>query len=203
MNSRIQNGHLFSVDEVYGIFVDGFVADDMCQLVFISLWGRDTAIQELLARLTISVAEGGLETLSLRNTSDNKLHSTLWIKERNALEKMTARMPKDNLFGEIAHLWLFDRLLKEPDRANHTGYYLSLTQDEVGLWQLLRETCHIPLLDHWQLTVLDSFREQGWISDCRLRHQVFCTRIAIDSEEVELHIGNLVRAGNLTLYPAL
>ena len=54
---------LLSLETVYGIYCDAWVADGDEMLVFASFWGRDTAIQEMLARLTLSTAEDGINQL--------------------------------------------------------------------------------------------------------------------------------------------
>lgn len=48
---------LWRLDEALDLFLDSYAADDS-SAVFLSLWGRDTAVHELLAKLTLSVAAG-------------------------------------------------------------------------------------------------------------------------------------------------
>lgn len=189
---------LFSVDEVFGLFVDSFVADEVSQLVFTSVWGRDTAVQELLARLTIPVAEGGLDSLTLRD-GNNTTRQTLWIKDRSGLEKLNGRMPKDNLFGEIVHLWLFDHLIREPDRANRRGYLLLQSICEQKVWSLVKETCHLPMLDHWCSVILDHFRRLGWVNTLTNVYGISCVRLDLGSDDVEATVGDLIRSGQLSL----
>jgi len=42
---------LGSIDECPDLMVDGVVLDENDTLIFLSTWGRDTAIQEFIARL--------------------------------------------------------------------------------------------------------------------------------------------------------
>ncbi|MEJ1397820.1 MAG: hypothetical protein RPU52_09890, partial [Candidatus Sedimenticola sp. (ex Thyasira tokunagai)] len=72
---------------------------------------------------------------------------------------------------------------------------------ESRLWQLVRQTCHLPLLDHWQVTVLDAFRQEGWIQDLP---GIRLNGITVDlgSDDVEQVIGSLVLEGRLPLLQA-
>ena len=49
---------LWRLEEAPELFLDSYVADGD-RAVFLSLWGRDTAIHELMAKLTLPIAEGG------------------------------------------------------------------------------------------------------------------------------------------------
>jgi len=48
---------MLAINEVNDVYCDALVCDEG-YLVFASCWGRDTAIQELLARLTLATSEG-------------------------------------------------------------------------------------------------------------------------------------------------
>ena len=205
---------LMVLPEVQGIFADAVVTDTDNVLVFLSLWGRDTAIQELLARLSISEREGSLEQLSLTRPD----HPRIQIHTSNVdrYGKITGRMPKDNLFGAVTQLWLYDRLVTEPDRVNRKAILLhqncglsqplnhgvdSSEDREFRLWQLVRQTCHLPLLDHWRRTVLDAFHQEGWIQDLP-GIGLNGTTIDLGSDGVEQVVGSLVQEGWLPLLQA-
>jgi hypothetical protein len=55
-------------------------------------------------------------------------------------------------------VWLFDRRCVKPDKANASALAL-LPRDSAHrldrLWMLVRDTCPLPLLDHWRDTVLE------------------------------------------------
>ncbi len=52
---------LYRLDECPDLMADGCVGDENGSLVFISLWARDTAVQQFLARLTLGRDEQGLD----------------------------------------------------------------------------------------------------------------------------------------------
>jgi hypothetical protein len=116
-------GDLMTLFNVDGIFCDALVSDDQDSLIFASLWGRDTAIQELLARLTLSAHEGGIADLVFKDQSVSGL-KTVHLNDKNRLDKLTGRMPKANILGDMAQLMLFDKLVQAPDYANRKGYLL-------------------------------------------------------------------------------
>ena len=51
---------LYRIDECPDLMADGCVGDEQGNLVFLSIWARDTAVQEFLARLTLGRDEQGL-----------------------------------------------------------------------------------------------------------------------------------------------
>ena len=52
---------LYQVDECPDLYVDACASRRAAQLSVLSAWGRDTALQEFLARLTLGSAENGLD----------------------------------------------------------------------------------------------------------------------------------------------
>ncbi|MDP9126145.1 MAG: hypothetical protein M3N82_16385, partial [Pseudomonadota bacterium] len=61
---------LYRIDECPDLMVDGVVGDENGNLVFISLWARDTAVQEFLARLTLGRDEQGLDRFHVITEQD-------------------------------------------------------------------------------------------------------------------------------------
>lgn len=146
---------LLHIDQCPNLMADAYLCDDRRSLIFLSVWGRDTAIQELLARLTLK-GEEGINQLTLVDASLND--HLLFINNADDLDKRTTRTYQQTRFGGMVHLWLFDKRCLQPDRAN--GQAMLLLPDNapdfrLRIWRLLQETCTLPLLDHWQDTVLD------------------------------------------------
>ena len=52
---------LYRIEECPDLMADGCVGDERGNLVFLSVWARDTAIQQFLARLTLGPDEKGLD----------------------------------------------------------------------------------------------------------------------------------------------
>ena len=153
--------------DVPGLWLDALLADADGELLFLSAWGRDTVVQETLARLSLSEGEGGLTRLRVQGRG-----RPIEIGNPDRLEKHTGRV-QTRLFGELTHLWVYQRLAVRPDRANRKALLLHRPLDAADtegrealrerLWALVRETCHLPLLAHWRERVLDAFEGQDWV----------------------------------------
>lgn len=184
------------IDELHDVFCDALVDDDGW-LVFASCWGRDTAIQELLARLTLPSCEGGLSKLTFL---DDAMNRTVGIGNPDRLDKMTGRMPKANLFGDIVHLWLFDKKAVTPDFVNRRAYLLLLPdQDDcAATWALIKSVCPLPLLDYWQDAVANVCRRNGWLKGIK-GYRINAVSIDLPDEEFGAQLGDMIRQGLLEL----
>lgn len=193
MNPR----QLLTLDNSYGIYCDAWAdsGDDM--LVFASLWGRDTAIQGVLARIMLPDQENGLSRLEL----GGKLNKTLLIGNPGRLDKMTGRMPKHNLFGDIVHLYLFDKTVVETDIAKRRAILLvrpDQPEPETTLWNLFKSVCHLPLLDSWRAGLMALAYREGWI---QVNQGFGLDAHIIELPELELdgHLERQIKAGELSL----
>jgi len=193
---------LLPVIDAPGIYADALLRDERGSVLFCSLWGRDTAIQELLARLTLAIDDGGLRTLKLQGPQGTE---TLHFDRMPTIEKLTGRLPAKNLFGNLVQLWLHDRLATEPDRANRRALLLQRqtpggdsSGDTTILWTLVRSVIHVPLLDHWKDVVLTVFEQHGWIR-CLRGFNVDAIFVDLSSDAVETVISQLVQQQLLTL----
>lgn len=204
---------LFRVADVSGLYADAFVMDQGTgQMVFASFWGRDTTLQELLARLSLPGHEGGLASLEFVPCQEGEGESRrLEIGDPDRLAKLSGRMPADNLFGALAQLWLYDRKAVEPDHAARRALLLTEGelpspgegQDWAGpgaerVWALFKTVSHLPLLDHWRDVLVPQALESGWL---RLHPGVKANAIELDlgAADYEAAVSRLIREGRLTL----
>lgn len=201
---------LFALDDVHGIYADAFVTDQTEHLLFGSFWGRDTSIQELIARLTLPSTEGGLYRLHLVDQDDPGRKHEVLIGNADRLVKMTGRMPKANLFGDVAQVWLYDRLATDPDYGSRRAVRLFSCDDadpaRVALesdliWGLFKDVCHLPLLDPWRETIVRTAVQRGWVS-FHAGIGIHALMLNLGSEELESVIETLIRDGQLTLAEA-
>jgi len=201
--------HLMQLDAAPELFADAMLVDAYDNLLFLSLWGRDTALQEFLARVSLANHEGGLDRFFLNvgiKTNGEPQRKLVQIGKADRLNHHTGRMPTNNVFGNMAHLWLFDQLIAEPDLANRRTMAL-FKQGETAhaqtahhrIWQLAKAICHLPLLDHWADAVINIFYEREWIKDFA---GIGVNGALIDlslGEEIEEEITKLIKDGALTL----
>ena len=112
---------LFVLTEQSDVFVDACAADHHAQLLFVSAFGRDTSIQQLLARLHQSSSQGGVDELTLLPHFGAKPSLKVMVGDPRRLEKVTGRMPKTGLLGNLVHAWIFDPALLKVDHATRSA----------------------------------------------------------------------------------
>lgn len=194
---------LYRIDECSDLMADSCLCDEQRNLIFLSLWGRDTAVQEFLARLTLGQKEQGLDQFHLVTEQDLEL--PVFVTNADVLGKRTTRAFRRTLFGSMIHLWIFDRRCIKPDKANASA--LAILPKEVSdpvprLWTLVQETCPLPLLDHWRDTVLDLLRSQDMLSTLPfLLGALDGYRLTLDVPALTTALGELIRSGSLGIAP--
>lgn len=188
---------LYPLDECPDLYVDACVCDEQRNLVFLSAWGRDTVIQEFLARLTLGDAEQGLDQFSI--AVDGR--SMPVFPNVDLLEKRTTRQFRGTLFGSLLHLWLFDRRCAQPDYANHFAYALRQADENplVQLWPLVVDLCPLPLLQHWREPVMQVLAEHQMLQPLPgALGSVGAWRLSLQLDVLEPVLGELIRQGHLT-----
>lgn len=191
---------LMEVVEAPGLFADALLTDERGSLLFISLWGRDTAVQELLARMTLANDEGGIRTLHV-NAEDGP--QAVHLDRMPCMDKHTGRMPPRNLFGDLIQLWVYDKLAIEPDRANRQALMLHRPDDpdavlQERLWNLVREVCHLPLLAEWREPVLAMLELNAWMQPLQGR-SIAAWRLELGDPKLEQEISLRIRRRELRL----
>ena len=203
MSSLNRAPRLYRVEECSELMVDGCLCDEQRRLIFLSVWGRDTAVQEFLARLTLGTAEEGLDHFHLRVEDDHL--APVFITSVDMLEKRTTRTFRRTLFGSLVHLWLIDKRCIEPDKANARALAI-LPQDVPNcrerLWALVKETCPLPLLDHWRDAVLELLESTQMLSSLPVDlGELQGYRLNLDVPALTATLGGHIRTGSLCLSP--
>lgn len=195
---------LYRIDECGDVMANACVCGEDGDLVFLSVWARDTAIQQFLARLTLGRAEDGLDQFHL--ITDQGGSMPVFVPSVERLEKRLTRSYRRTLFGSLVNLWLFDRRCVRPDKSTTSALALlprTAADPTSRLWRLVKETCPLPLLDHWQETVMALLRERDMLRDLPVALgplQGF--RLGLDAPALTEALGSLIRQGVLTTYPA-
>lgn len=145
---------LAPLSEVPDVFVDACLRDEAGRLLFLSCFGRDTSIQQLLAAFHLPLSQGGLETIHWASSSGQRFQVDVGDPAR--LDKLTGRLPKDNLFGNLVHAWIFDPKIRKLDLVTRSAWLIdereALTGESfhVRLWSLYQLLSPVPLLPHWR-----------------------------------------------------
>lgn len=201
---------MYVIDEQPDVFADAAASDDNSQLLFMSVFGRDTSIQQLLARCQLPRAQGGIDKLSFRMDGPHPTNDgeqlALLVGDPNRLDKLTGRLPKENLFGNLVHAWIFDPVILEPDRGGRTGWHLrefgagrdDAANHRSALWSLIKEVSPLPLLDHWREFMLTWLHEQGGIRQAQTLGRIRATKVVLPTA-FEREVSSFVRGGLLAL----
>ncbi|MEB1609013.1 hypothetical protein VDQ74_03760 [Xanthomonas campestris pv. campestris] len=194
---------LYRIDECSDLMADACVCGDQGDLVFLSVWARDTAVQQLLARLTLGRDEDGLDQLHLINEHGGNV--PVFVGSIDRFDKRLTRAYRRTLFGSMVNLWLFDRRCIQPDKSNASAVALlprHATDPTSRLWYLVKDTCPLPLLDHWQEPVLALLRERFMLKNMPVALgplQGF--QLALDVPALTEALSELICSGVLTAHP--
>jgi hypothetical protein len=162
---------MYQIQQVSDVFVDACVRNEAGQLMFLSAFGRDTAVKELMARMELSLSDNhSLSELTLKGTCDHAGEShAVMVGDPKRLDKHTGRLPKRKLFGNMTHVWIYDPAIREPDKGSRSAWLVdrfnagSSSNSEVSnsdirerIWATIVHLASIPLLPHWRDTVLQA-----------------------------------------------
>ena len=196
---------LYRIDECQDLMADGYIGDENGNLVFLSVWARDTAITQFLARLTLGKAEDGLEQFHIVSNQGGSF--PVFIGNLDRLEKRSTRAYRKTLFGSVVNLWLFDRRCIQPDKANASALVIlprNAVDQRDRLWRTVRETCPLPLLEPWRDTVLDLLDSQDMLRSLPLAlGPLVGHRLAINVPRLTNELGALIRNRVLTVDEAM
>lgn len=202
-DSSLTDARLYPILECPELMADACLCDEQRNLIFLSIWGRDTAAQEFLARLTLSTNEKGLDQFHI-STLD-QLQLPIFVSNAKRLEKRSTRTFRRTLFGSMIHMWVNDKLCVHPDRANARALAVlpkSCANRDDRLWALVRSTCPLPLLDHWRDIVLSQLVERTMLSSLSFSFgPVDGYRLSIDVPALTTALGDLIRSGELDIPP--
>jgi hypothetical protein len=214
---------LYRIDQVADVFVDACVRNANGIMMFLSAFGRDTAIKELLARMEIgSKGSDGLTAITLvqgAQTADSIGRIEVVLGDTKRFEKTTGRLPKC-LFGNLTHLWIYDPVVQRPDKGAQQAWLLDQSIQIAGngngnsilspamaarLWSTVKTLSIVPLLDHWMLAVLTYLLRDGHILQMGVGMGAFISRPVgqVGAYQVRLpddfaeHICSMVRSGTL------
>lgn len=154
--------NLFKILELSDLYADACIRDASGDLVFLSLFGRDTAINQLLAAFQLGDRDGGFSSIRLLDEASGIKHQVS-VRLASALTKFSGRLPKGKLLGNLVHTWVYDPALVTPNRASRTGWVLldeclggeGATEHMIDrVWAMYQHLSPVPLLDSWKEVVL-------------------------------------------------
>ncbi len=122
---------------------------------FLSLYGRDGAVMQFVAAIELGNKAGGIRSFNLVNR-DGERHP-VYVGNSEQLGKHAGRLPRQNLFGPLSQMWIYDSALQQLDRANRIGWVVhraSASKEDDMLsnkaWQMIQRLSPVALRDHWR-----------------------------------------------------
>lgn len=156
---------MYQIEEFPEVWADACVRDSEGRFLFLSLYGRDGSLMQFIAAMELGSKEGGVQRFHLQGEGGERHRAEVGGTDR--LSKQATRLPKQNLFGPLSQMWVFDKGLQTPDRANRIGWALhccaggnQAEYSEPGeqlrerTWRLIQSLSPVALLDHWRADVL-------------------------------------------------
>lgn len=173
------------------VYCDGLLTNDARELLFLSVWGRDTQIAELLARLTLPDHPDGIRSFIAKGDG---VSFNVTVPHPKHLDKMQGRID-GSVFGKLIQMFVFARSLQQPDRVNREAWAIYRTNESVlsvpDVWPLVMETCHVPLLPTWKEPVLCAFTARQWITQVN-GYRMGAIGVHLGDDSVESCIERLV-----------
>ena len=205
---------MYQIEEFPEVWVDACIRDAEGRFLFLSMYGRDGSLMQFMAAIQLGTKEGGVQRFHLV-AAGGELHQAE-VGGADRLAKHSARLPKQNLFGPLSQMWIYDKSLQTPDRVNRIGWALHRQLSEVGAdmqpagdqlceraWQLIKNLSPVALQDHWRGEILTWCMEkaatQTMGSDLYpVLGQVHAMRVSL-TDHFLTFISDGVRAGRLRL----
>lgn len=192
---------LYPIAECPDLMVDACLWEGVYNLMFVSIWGRDTAIQALIGRLSLGRSADGLDHFHLVNGSNDR--TPIYINSVDRLSKLTARTYLRTKFGSLTNLWLFDKRCIKPDKGSSSAVLL-LRKDapnaEERIWSTVKDTCPLPLLDNWRDQVLEVLNKNEMLGTLPQGiGNITGYQINLDVDKLKVQLGEKICQGVLTI----
>ena len=205
---------MYQIEEFPEVWADACIRDAEGRFLFLSMYGRDGSLMQFMAAMQLGTKEGGVQRFHLVGAGGDRHQAEVGGADR--LSKHSARLPKQNLFGPLSQMWIYDKSLQTPDRVNRIGWALHRQLPEAAAdmqiagdqlreraWQLIKNLSPVALQDHWREEILSWCTEkaatQTMGSDLYpVLGQVHAMRVSL-TDHFLTFISDGVRAGRLRL----
>lgn len=176
---------------------DSCIANDNSELIFMSIWGRDTAIQELFAKLTIG------ET-NKHGFFDIKLnHHRVFLAEGRQYTKRTLKLSKTQ-FGSLIHAFIFDKRIIEPNRDSNSMISIYKIEDIPTIhnyyFEAIKTLSSVPILEKWSTKIVEiAIQEQMICEHKPILGNINATTIIVNDNTLTQIMSQSIQDGLLTL----
>ena len=181
---------MYELKEIRGLYVDACIARSDKTLAFLSVFGRDTAMHQLRAAITLADQARGLS--SLECVKEGRPSFKVLLDNHSFLSDELRTRTKIAPYGAMGHCFIVDARCREIDKANGRATLLlqNANQLDEAVWQIISELSPVALLPHWQVAVMQHI--EGLCTPLIGIGSVKGVDIALP-EGFEYRIGSLVR----------
>lgn len=163
---------MYRVQEFPDVMSDACLRDSEGRFLFISLYGRDNAVLQFLSAMALPRAQQGVDRFNLVDTTG--LIHAVDVGGTDRLAKHSGRLPRENLFGPLSHMWVFDSTLTRPDLVNRQAWVLRRAEASSDTatssarlmdqaWETVKRLSPVPLLDDWREPVMTFASTAGMV----------------------------------------
>ena len=199
----MNSNNLMRILDVNDVYTDGFLVDDSGSVAFLSLIGKDTAIQELRARWSLPLNQGGLTDFQIETA---KSTVRINIGSVESLEFLSGRLAT-KLFGNLIQVFVYKQLAQKPDYANRKALQLFKKDDTTDitekLWSLIKNLAPLPLLDQWKDIILMLFKSKSWLIELPGMGDVSAHILSIPEDELAEILKINIQCGALLATPSI
>lgn len=159
------NTSLYRIEGFADLWADACLRNDDGELMFLSFYGRDASAMQFVAAMELGKSEHGITSFTLVGPTGSR--NTAHVGPTERLGKFSGRLPRQNLFGPLSHLWVFDKRLQEIDKPNRIGWVVTSHAGAVDskVWELVKSLSPVALLEHWRDPLLEWCREKDAVHE--------------------------------------
>ncbi|MCX8578690.1 hypothetical protein J3U21_04670 [Gilliamella sp. B2776] len=189
--------NILILQDIPDLKCDCCIANNDSELIFLSVWGKDTAMQELFAKLTIGeTTKHGLKDIKLN-------HHRVFLAEGKHYAKRTLKVTK-TLFGSLIHAFIFDKRIIEPNRDSNSMISIYKKEDISTIYNryfdAIKTLSSVPFLEHWADEIVSIAKQQGMIKEHKaIVGDIDATTIIVNDTILTQIMSQNIRDGILTL----
>jgi len=184
---------MIHIKQQAGVFCDSFVAGDT-GILFASFWGRNTSLQQFLARMELAIDEDGINQLTFEISKDRS--PTFLLQNVKNMQKLSGRVAGTIYGKDLSHVFIYD---ESTIKINYSGYratilYFDNTQiDNQSIWKLLKELSPIALLDSWMTQIINLCQQDGYLVKVEGFGGVSALIVKLDEADFEWSISKMIK----------
>lgn len=187
------NRTMIHIKQQANVFCDGFVANDT-GLLFASFWGRNTSLQQFLARMELPIHEDGINELTFELSKETS--QTFFLQSVKNMQKLSGRVPNTIYDKDLSQVFIYDKSTIKIDCAAYKAtilYFDTIQIDNQSIWKLLKELSPIPLLDTWMTPIINKCYQDGYLNNVNGFGGVSALIVNLHDTDFEWSISKMIK----------